>query len=242
MKLVVTGDWHGDWSTIGVPRFFEIREATMNVTNRAIEEKRRSDDVAFVFLGDLADPDSGGATFRAIELMHDVIVCLVRHEVTSILIAGNHDTCDDGSGCTTLTPLRPLESNLVHIVEGPRIVESVLGDFLALPYTSPSHPYDPVEWCGIAATRGVRAVFGHLMIPGIVAGTETTDMPRGRDVLFPYAEASSLGCPLFNGHYHRAQAFAPEGGVRPIMIPGSLARLGFGEEDNEPGFIVATAS
>jgi hypothetical protein len=76
-------------------------------------------------------------------------------------------------------------------------------------------------------------VAGHMTsVPGVPHGSETSDMPRGADMAFPLAEAQALGAVCMNGHFHRR---CTDG---PVLIPGSLARLTHGEEQNEPSFLV----
>ena len=76
-------------------------------------------------------------------------------------------------------------------------------------------------------------IAGHLNLEGITAGSETTKMPRGREVYWPldairecFPDALVLG-----GHYHERQLY------QGVQIIGSLARLTFGEEDTQPAFI-----
>ncbi|MFA4974900.1 MAG: hypothetical protein WC683_20040, partial [bacterium] len=75
-------------------------------------------------------------------------------------------------------------------------------------------------------------VAGHLCIEGAMLGSETTDMARGRSVEFPVAACSEAEANLLcNGHYHKRQT------VRGVECPGSLVRLAFGEEHNEPRWL-----
>jgi DNA repair exonuclease SbcCD nuclease subunit len=76
------------------------------------------------------------------------------------------------------------------------------------------------------------AVAGHLSVPGVVPGEEVTEMPRGRDIRFPIEACAGVDL-LMNGHIHRRQV-SPDG----VVIPGSLAKLTFSEEENTPGFLI----
>jgi hypothetical protein len=76
-------------------------------------------------------------------------------------------------------------------------------------------------------------------VPGAGVGSETLDMPRGRDLAFPLEACAALREAggyekqvLLNGHFHRRIVDGP------VLVPGSLARLTHGEEDHEPGFLV----
>lgn len=241
MRLLVTSDWHTDRSTLGVPRLGEIQRAVAAAARAAVDESCD----AFVFLGDLCDPDSGADVIAGLELAAETISFLSGREVQSAWIAGNHDVLEDGSGRTTLSPLRgltgPSSSGSHWVCEAPRRFTLHRGPkerlhCLALPYTAATNPLQPdAEAYVRSQTRRVHAVFGHLMLPGIVPGEETTEMSRGRDVDLPVDTIRTLwpGAAIFNGHYHRRQTF------RGVEIPGALARLTFGEAGHRPCWLVA---
>ena len=224
---------------MGISRFGEVEKAVRQTFDVAIAEKVD----AYFFLGDLADPDTGGDTFASIDLLQNQVLRCVRNNIHFIAIAGNHDICTDGTGATTLTPLRSLEKRFpehITIAEIPRNV-TLGSDLIAccLPYTAPSHAYEPEHTAKIMMMTSHERVIvlGHLMLPGIHAGSETVDMPRGREVSFPIHETTDAFM-RFNGHYHRRQKLDTDDGGPPIIIPGSLCRLAFGEESNEPGFLI----
>ena len=124
---------------------------------------------------------------------------------------------------------------MIRVYDGPCL--EVFGgcDVLALPFTSRAHAYDPAEAVRQNGTDAPALVLGHLNIEGIEPGSETADFPRGREVFLPVPlirerfPNATIAC----GHYHRRQVF------QGVHIPGSLARLTFGEEENEPGFLIA---
>jgi hypothetical protein len=111
-------------------------------------------------------------------------------------------------------------------------------DVIALPFTPFCRSYDPAVFLREAAfvCRSPRVLIaGHLNLEGITPGSETLDMPRGRDVFFPIEEAlATFGdrAILLNGHYHERQVY------RGVQVVGSLERLGFGELRNEPGYLL----
>ena len=241
MKLVVVSDIHADWSTLGVPRFDEIAAALKQSVDAAIQEKAD----AWICLGDICDPDSGPSVFRVIELVIHTTQTLSDNHIPSIWLAGNHDVLEDGSGDTTLSPLRGLRNvDLVTVIEEPTVwTQRCLHgqiEFIGLPFTASSHPYNPEEFANHVfsyPSNYPRIVLSHLSVPGIVPGEETKEMPRGRDVTYPFAATKGATMRL-QGHYHRHQIFDPKDGGPPIIIPGSLARLTFGEESHNPSFLV----
>src|SRR5882757_4211641 len=102
--VVISSDWHPDFYMMGVSRRKEVTRAVKQTVECAIDEKA----VAYLFTGDLADPDTGGETFHAIMLAQRTAIRLAKEDIPSIWIAGNHDVCTDGTGATSLTPLRAL--------------------------------------------------------------------------------------------------------------------------------------
>ena len=253
MRVFVCSDLHADASTAGVPRFEDASEALDRVADAAIAARAG----AFVFAGDLTDPDSGPASLRSVALAVRTALKLSAAGVPSHWLAGNHDALEDGSGGTALGAL----AEVARWVPGIRVYEYPdarplgrgAGDgwLLALPFTPTARAYDPELalydlWADVGA--GPLLVVGHLNVDGVLPGSETSEMPRGREVRFPVERLAELaaGRPVaqpvvvVHGHYHRAQVHMAEVGGRelPIHVPGSLLRLTFGEEDNDPGYLV----
>ena len=234
MKIVASSDWHPDHVTHGVARFAEVKEAAHRTVDRAIEESAD----AYVFVGDLCDPDAGSTVFRCVELAIDVATRLAARGIASAWIAGNHDVIEDGTGDTTLSPLRALANlgHLVKVYERPGVFARAGVNIICLPYAATSHGYD-VEASIADLSKGLARektiVAAHLNILGVVPGEETTEMPRGREVWLPVEAAKRAASIVMNGHYHRKQR-TKDG----VWIPGSLARLTFGEEGNQPSFLV----
>jgi DNA repair exonuclease SbcCD nuclease subunit len=231
MRLVVSSDYHLDHVTRGIARFAEIERAVRRTVQVAIE--READ--AWIFLGDAMDPDSGSCVFRCARVLVSVAAELAEHDIRSIWIAGNHDVIEASGMGTTLSPLRNLHP-LVHVFEEPGALMVSDRRFVALPFTSTDRTYDPATVAREMAVKKGDIVLSHLSVPGIIPGEETHEMPRGKDILYPFAETVEASWRL-QGHYHRPQEFRPREGGSPIVIPGSLARLTFGEEKNDPSFL-----
>lgn len=236
MRILVTGDWHGDWYTAGVRRFEDIQNAA-NATVKAANER---DVDHYLFLGDLTDPEPDA--FWASQLAIRVANSL---KCSSTWLVGNHDIVEDGYGTHTLLPLSVVKVGAVEVVAEPslkilRHKGAVLGGvaLLMFPYTSTARTYDPVV---VAETMAAKVPEGysvliasHLMLEGIGPGSETMDMPRGRDVFLPveFLQKRLPGCVITNGHYHQAQTF------NGVHIPGSLVRLTQNEIGNVPGYLI----
>lgn len=231
-RLIVTSDWHADWNTAGAVRFDDVRDAVMQVVDAC-----RSDDV-FMFLGDLTDPESLRANL-SIKLAVQVASELKSRDVCQFWIPGNHDVVEDGYGSSTLSALEAMPG--VDAYSRPKVVQDSPSGItvVALPFTPRAFAYDPEAFVRSAVVPGDAdperiVVISHLNVEGIGPGSETVDMPRGRDVFLP-REAIRERWPkalILNGHYHRRQVF--DG----VHVPGSLVRLMFSEEHNKPGFLI----
>lgn len=233
MNVFCSGDWHLDWSTGGYPRRDDVERSAGQVLDAAAA---RAGDL-FVFLGDLCDP-SEAAAYRSIAFALMFAGVLKRAGVRSLWLTGNHDVTEDGVGTSVLTPLAAAGHELIArpavlTHEGVRVV--------CLPYTPACWGYDPREVVReFASARqegkyaGPVLVVGHLNVEGITLGSETKEMPRGREVFYPVEECHALlpDAVLVNGHYHHAQEF------RGVRHPGSLQWLTFGESNNATGYLV----
>lgn len=245
MRVLVFGDLHLDASTAGVARFGDVERALRGAARLAVDE--RCD--GLVQLGDLCDP--GPQASRCAALAIEVAAWLAARGVWTRWLVGNHDVVEDGHGASTLEPLRAAGSavppadrdhvgRLLDVWSDP-VAEWLSDDVaaVALPHPARGRGYEPAGFVSDLDLRGTRVVlvFGHLTVPGMQPGSETLEMPRGREVLFPVAECLARWgdrVVMVNGHYHRASRRA----AGPVVVPGSAERLTRGEVRNEPGLFV----
>ena len=238
MRLVCSSDWHLDQSTAGVDRYDDVCHAIDESVQAAIELNAD----AYLMCGDLTDPNtvrSHRAVAKAIEVQRR----LYEADILPIFVAGNHDVIEDGSGMTTMSPLAATGRGWVF--ERPQMwqmtthrnQEDVV--VIALPFTSTSHDYDPSEFIHACHKRvedflGPVLIPGHLNLEGISPGSETTEMPRGRNVYWPMDAINECfpAATVIGGHYHTPQEY------KGVTIIGSMVRLRFDERDNTPGYIV----
>jgi DNA repair exonuclease SbcCD nuclease subunit len=249
VKVVVVSDAHHDWVTSGVARAEEVERALW----QSVEVAREQRAAAWVFAGDLCDPDDVSSVLRAGELAVALATELSRF-TRSVWLTGNHDVLEDGRGTSTLQPLRGMRDGREHPVnlcERPCRMTVADGHYVllvALPYVALASTYDPTsELRRLSVPRNphVRSgdapmlVVGHLSVPGVQPGEEVKELARGRDVVLPLAEIARLPgkVTVVNGHYHRAQTFRSPEGV-DVHVPGSLVRLTHGEEAHEPSILV----
>lgn len=242
MRIVVCSDLHLDWVSSGVSRFEEVSAAVDRTVDAAIER----DADAWMFLGDAGNPDSGSCVFRCLDVLVRAAVRNREQNIRTIMLAGNHDTIEDGRSDTFLSPLRSLPG--VDVIEAPRSLtlrdrSGAEVQLLGLPYASTSNDYDPAaavdRECG---GKGTLLVVEHLCVRGIVPGSETEDMPRGRNVWFPDDEVAVVArrrrTIVLGGHYHKGQVHETPSGL-PVQIVGAPARFKHSEETNSPRFLVA---
>jgi Calcineurin-like phosphoesterase len=248
VRLVVISDPHADSILFGLSRFGEVERAMLASVRTAIA--RKAD--AWICLGDLTNPDSGSSAFRCARLALQCAIRLHEAGIRSMWIAGNHDVIEDGSGETTLEPLRALgASRGVDVYDrpewtalGPTGLSPTEGTVpcLVLPYTASSHPYDPEEYVRGTwdkATKGCRyvVVLEHMDVFGAVLGEETVDMARGRRLTYPREVIEQIAAERnqqviqLGGHLHLRQR------VGGLQIVGSPVRHAFGERMNDPGFL-----
>ena len=242
MRIVASGDWHLDHVTQGVDRYEDVVAAARQIVKHATKHPKCD---AFLFLGDLADPDDPIRALRAYWLAEEVAESFNANGIPSIWISGNHCPFTDGSGQTILHGLRHgayvFEHPVLHLHFGMNVV--------ALPFTAASHPYDPAAFvrdCVKRLDEGKRwnlptVVMSHLMVPGAQPGEETKEIPRGREVVLPHEEIGKMlgrgdgRVFVTQGHYHRAQRIMLSG--VEVLVAGAIAKLAFGEEENTPSFL-----
>lgn len=239
VTAIVTADWHLDAVTAGAERYDEILTAAHAIVDRAIH-LADTRDVVFIFAGDLCDPDPPRC-WRAAAAAVEIAMRLESYNIPSVWITGNHDVLEDGHGSHTLMPLKALQRYdgfRTIVVDEPKTVEVTCGvhpiQVMCFPYVARSLSYDPAALLrGITPRIPRHLIVSHLMLEGIGPGSEVKDFARGRDVFLPVDDLRKKfgDIPIVNGHYHTGQLY------RGIHIPGSIARLTFGEATNSPRFL-----
>jgi len=252
VRILCTSDWHLDAFTAGLARFDDVARSARGTVELA--KRERCD--GYVFLGDLADP--GPRAHRASALAIELASDLARAGIWSRWLVGNHDVVEDGSGSSTLSPLAAAAWNRGEIgdLDAVRVWPGASSETwpdhvlaIGLPHPARGMGYSPDlfvrsladafdaeevagRWCPRLAL-----IFGHLTVPGIEPGSETREMPRGREVRYPVEairERWGERAVMLNGHYHRSYRRAES----PVIVPGSLERLTKGEARNEPGCLI----
>lgn len=229
--LVFSSDWHGDSITQGVDRYPEVEAGVLESVRHAID----IDADAYLFGGDLCDPHTARC-HRTTALAHRAAHKLRDGGIRSFWLTGNHDVVEDGTGAHTLLSMKWGHG---YVMDAPGHLVIIGGkqrlNVIALPFTPTSHAYDPGKFINELEIGNDHPtlVLGHLNLQGITAGSETLDMPRGREVFWPIDElkAKFPEAILIGGHYHERQEY------KGVRIIGSLARLTYGEGDNQVGYL-----
>lgn len=235
IKMVVTSDWHFDAVTAGYPRIDEITDALI----QSVETGRKHAIDYYIMLGDLCNPNNA-RSYKAIATAIDRLDYLYPHAMV-MFITGNHDVIEDGSGDHVMLPIEVCGDYTVFSKPEIRVVSPGTKramNVVALPFTPSSHDYDPTDFImnnlNNLDSNNKTVVLSHLNIEGIGPGSETENMPRGRDVFLPLEIIKEYipDAVILNGHYHKQQTYCG------VHIPGSLVRLTFGEANNKPGFLL----
>lgn len=245
---IVTSDWHPDYNTAGLSRFEDVAAAVKECVDYTENLALRvgPENVVWFFVGDLCNPDSGSVVVKCIRLMMNTAFRLKKAGVRQVWIAGNHDPIEDGSGHTTLWPLKNL-SPFIQVFEQPELcrLRNAEEDYiLALPFTARSHTYDPAEFvreqCEGKMMRNL-VVLSHLTVPDAQLDNESKELARGRDMHYPsdaLRQVNATHMHLYQGHYHRAQEINTSCGV--VHVCGSIQQLTFGKSPLKPSFIHTT--
>lgn len=237
MRVVCVSDLHLDARTAGAPRREDLTEQLERVVENFIAEGEEAQDRLFVFGGDLADPHRASSCYAsAVAVM---AACkLAWAGIDSIWITGNHDVVQDGTGDHTLLPVAALNVPSVHVRAFPDVVR--VGDsglaarhVMCLPYPSTATAYDPEAYVRGYEGPAPHLVVGHLSLPNMHPGSETLEMPRGRDYTWPVTAIRERwpSVPIVAGHYHAAQT------VDGVHVIGALGRLTFGDEAHSPSYL-----
>lgn len=233
MKVLHCSDAHKDWRTAGLARFDDVAAAFEATKDAAIAEKVG----LYCFTGDLGDPDSGSIVLRIAEFVIALALDLAAEGIPSVWVAGNHDVAEDGHGTTMLSPLAGIDGG-IKVFNKPG--HFLLPDgtlVIGLPYPSRARPYAPGPVLASLRTKARATIVAtHLQLPGIVPGEETKEMPRGRDVPFPW-EGCDPSWLVLGGHYHERQVWTAPNGVR-VHIAGAMAQLTHLEERHRPSFTI----
>jgi len=271
IKLLHFADAHIDIANYGAHdprtglplRVMDFLKSLDTIVDTAIEEKVD----LVIFAGDAYKDRSPAPTFQ--REWGRRIMRLSRAKIPTILITGNHDIAPSQQRAHAIQEFDTLEVPYVHVVYqptllGPNELDGLPVQVLAIPWitragvaslleNTPADEKDPNKIIEDAIANLIQTAIqaldpnlpailaAHASISGAVFGNEQT-IKLGRDVLLP---PGLVRDPHFDyvalGHIHRFQDLNPDG-YPPVVYPGSIERVDFGEVREEKGFVVAEVS
>ncbi len=248
----------------GLPvRVMDFLRSLDVIVDTAVEEKVD----LVLFAGDAFKDRSPAPTF--IREWGKRIMRLSRAGIPTVLLVGNHDLSPALGRAHALDPLSTFEVPHVRVVEKPGLLTPADLDglplqIIALPWVSRSglvaflgeaagglSAEDLYERMADLMTEGVRQLMqqadaslplvlaAHASVQGAKYGAERLVM-LGHDLVLP---ASLVKNPRWAyvalGHIHKAQDLN-EGSQPPVVYPGSIERVDFGEAHEDKCFVIAT--
>ena len=245
----------------GLPlRVLDFLKSLDTIVDTAISEKVD----LVLFAGDAYKDRNPAPTFQ--REWGRRIMRLSRAGIPTLLLVGNHDTSPALGRAHTLDPFNTLEVPNVVVIERPTFLrpDDLWGlplQLIALPWISrsglvasleltavePGKVDQAIEDRIVAIVQGMLAeanpevpvvLTAHASIQGAVYGGERTVM-LGGDLVLP---GSLVKDPRLDyvalGHIHKAQDLN-EDAHPPVIYPGSIERVDFGEAADEKYFVLA---
>jgi DNA repair protein SbcD/Mre11 len=269
MKILHFADAHIDIvnhgrhdSQSGLPlRVMDFLKSLDVIVEAAIEEKVD----LVLFAGDAYKDRNPAPTFQ--REWGRRIIRLSQAGIPTLLLVGNHDLSPSLGRAHAIEEFATLGVPHVRVLDkpqflGPEDLEGLPLQVLALPWISRSgvmaylgasggdagRVYEEMEtrltelvhsWLGVASTRDLPTVLtAHASVQGAKFGAERTVM-LGADLVLP---GSLVRDPRLDyvalGHIHKSQDLN-EGGHPPVIYPGSIERVDFGEAADDKFFVIA---
>ena len=244
----------------GMPvRVVDFLESLDQIVNRALEEKVD----LVIFAGDAYKDRNPQPTYQ--REWGKRIMKLSQAGIPTVLLVGNHDVARGSNRAHTLHEFRTLE--VPHIFVGDRIELLTPDDLgipiqvLTLPWVSRSALMTRQETAGLSVqemldkledviTQGVQTLLAqadpdipliltaHASVDGAKYGSERTVM-LGHEVVFSHSLMRDKRIDYVAlGHIHKHQDLNPNSHP-PVVYPGSIERIDFGEAGEKKGYVLA---
>ncbi|HOE70118.1 MAG TPA: exonuclease SbcCD subunit D [Brevefilum sp.] len=271
IKILHFADAHIDMANFGrhdpesgLPlRVMDFLQSLDEIIQSAITEKVD----LVIFAGDTYKDRSPAPTFQ--RKWGKRIMRLSRAGILTLLLTGNHDISPATGRAHAIQEFDTLEVPHVHVVHQPRFLtpsdlEGLPVQIIALPWISRSgmmSSLDPgsVEpgqiyaafnaylaelidnWLDAADPDLPTILTAHASVEGALYGAERTVM-LGKDLVLPHALVKN---PRFDyvalGHIHKAQNLNKDAHP-PVIYPGSIERVDFGEVADRKYYVLAEVS
>ena len=268
IKILHFADAHIDMANYGrhdpetgLPqRVMDFLKSLDEIVQTAIEEKVD----LVIFAGDAYKDRSPAPTFQ--REWGKRIMQLSRAGIPTLLLTGNHDISPSTGRAHAIQEFETLEVQHVHVLDtpqflGPSELEGLQVQVLTLPWvsrsglmaslelegTDPSKVYEALEerlsdlvetWLSEADTNLPIILTAHASVEGAKYGSERMVM-LGNDLVLPPALVKDPRLDYVAlGHIHKPQNLN-EQGHPPVIYPGSIERVDFGEAGDKKYFILA---
>jgi len=268
IKLLHFADAHIDMANYGqhdaatgLPqRVMDFLKSLDVIVDTAISEKVD----LVIFAGDTYRDRSPAPTFQ--REWGKRIMRLSRAKIPTLLLTGNHDVSPSQYRAHAIQEFDTLSPDYIHVVSslkllGPDDLDGVPVQIIAIPWITrsgilssltadSSNEEDPQELIEQALNDWLdQTISGlapdlptiltaHASIAGAKFGSEQT-VKIGRDVVLPPGLVANPALDYVAlGHIHRYQDLN-QGSHPPVIYPGSIERVDFGEINEEKGFIIA---
>jgi exonuclease SbcD len=245
----------------GLPlRVLDFLKSMDAIVDTAVNEKVN----LVIFAGDAYKDRSPAPTFQ--REWQRRIARLARAGIPTLLLVGNHDISPTAGRAHTIQEFETLGVPHVHVLDkpaflGPEDLEGLPLQVIALPWvgraglmaalemsgTDLTQVYQEIEvrltelvhtWIEAADPQLPLVLTAHASVQGAVYGGERTVM-LGADLVLPGSllRDSRLDYVAL-GHIHKAQDLN-DGAYPPVVYPGSIERVDFGEVNDDKFFVVA---
>lgn len=213
-----------------------------------------------IFAGDAFKVQSPNATHQ--REFAKRINKLSENNIPTILLAGNHDITSKYSEATSMDVYSALKIKDIHVIEKPQFLKietkNGLIQIVAIPYLLKSHfltsdknkgktmedvEKDLATGLDVVVNRYIAnsdlnspliGIF-HLGIDSAVLGSER-ELMIGKGFTVPLSVVAKKEFDYVAlGHIHKHQILSKE---PPVIYPGSIERVDFGEENDDKGFII----
>ena len=250
--------------TTGLPvRVMDFLQSLDQIVDYAIDEKVD----LVIFAGDAYKDRNPQPTFQ--REWGKRMMRLSQAEIPTILLVGNHDMSPATGRAHTLQEFRTLNVPHIHVADNlTRLDPDVLGipvQVITLPWISHSRfmTYEEMAdksrgdvWADaedVIANRVEQLIAGadpdlpliltaHASVQGAVFGSERAVMLGQELVLSGNIVNDQRLDYVALGHIHKHQSVTPMGSQPPVIYPGSIERIDFGEMKEDKGFVTAVVT
>jgi len=245
MKILHTADFHinavqsGRWNpSTGLPeRMMDFLKSVDTIIDTAIEEK-----VDLVLIaGDIYKNQSPIPAHQA--AFDKRILRLEEAKIETYLLVGNHDMASS-TKAHALEEFKSFNTKYIHVVDEIKSIVTPWYEILALPWIHKSHlrmgeVIGKLETLIDGMDPNTPNIFlGHCSVIGAEFSSERLIM-LGEDLMVPKKLLTESGFDYVAlGHIHKPQDLN-EGNLPPVIYPGSIERVDWGEAGEEKGFVIA---